>query len=394
MPDADMHNARFLAQRLQKGISNLRFSVGKESVSITLSIGISTFPIEKIIDSENVIVEADHALFLAKGKGGNQIAVFGMRKDRIRHKPGFIGESKAIEEIKKMISRLAGTSATILIIGETGTGKELISNLVHKKSPRADKPLVVVNCGAIPDNLLESELFGYEKGAFTGAYRQHIGKFETAQGGTIFLDEVGELPLHLQVKILRAIEQKEIERIGGISPIKVDIRVIAASNRDLEEEVKKGNFRKDLFYRLSVATIYLPLLRERVEDIEMLSVYYLDQMNKRYQRKFIGFTKGAMNAMIHHSWPGNVRELIHRIERAVIMGRGQYLDEDDFGFTSLKYNKVRLLKESRDEVEKESIIQALIHNRWNITHASKALGITRQNLSRLIKKHSIEKSNM
>jgi transcriptional regulator with GAF, ATPase, and Fis domain len=317
--------------------------------------------------------------------------VFGLRKDERKRGPELIGKSRALEEVKKMISKLAKTDATILIIGETGTGKELVANSVHHKSPRLDKPLVVVNCGAIPDNLLESELFGYEKGAFTGAYRQHIGKFEVAHGGTIFLDEVGELPLHLQVKILRAIEQKEIDRIGAEMPIKVDIRVIAASNRDLEEEVKKGNFRNDLFYRLSVATICLPPLRERPEDIKELILYYLNQMNRRYQRKFLGLTKEAMDAMMHHSWPGNVRELIHRIERAVIMGIGKYLDENDIGLTSPKTRKTKTLRELKDELYREHIFQVLLHNSWNITHSAKELDITRRNLRLLMKKHKIVK---
>ncbi len=391
MPDADTQDAKYLAKRLQKEVSKLRFPVGKESISLTSSIGISTFPVEEIIDNENIIVEADHALFVAKNKGGNQIVVFGLRKDEKKRGSELIGKSVALNEVRKMISKLAETDAIILITGETGTGKELVANLVHRKSLRADKPLVVVNCGAIPDNLLESELFGYEKGAFTGAYRQHIGKFESAEGGTIFLDEIGELPLHLQVKILRAIEQREIDRIGARSPIRVDIRVISASNRDLEEEVKRGNFRNDLFYRLSVATIHLPPLRDMPEDIEELSEYYLNRMNRKYRRKFIGFTKSAKEAMMNHTWPGNIRELIHRIERAVIMGTGQYIDENNLNLTSPIYKKLRTLRESRDEVEKEAIIQTLIYNRWNITHTSKMLAITRKTLRSLIKKHNIVK---
>jgi diguanylate cyclase (GGDEF)-like protein len=392
MTDARLQEATHIAKRIQKEIADLRFSVGKETVSITSSSGISTFPIEKVIDSEKIIIEADHALYIAKSKGKNQIAAFGLRKDEKKSAPEFIGRSRIIEDVKKTISKLAKTDATILISGETGTGKELVTNLIHQESRRVNKPLVVVNCGAIPDNLLESELFGYEKGSFTGAYRQHKGKFEVAQTGTIFLDEIGELPLHLQVKILRALEQKEIDRIGGKAPIKVDVRVIAASNRNLEEEVKNGNFRKDLFYRLSIATIYLPPLRERPEDIESLSEYYLKQMNSRYQRAFKGFTEEAMEAMIQHHWSGNIRELIHRIERAVIISTGQYLDEIDLGLTSPKLKKGKTLKELRDEFEKECIIQSLVRSRWNITHTAKKLGMTRETLRSLIKKHKIVKS--
>jgi diguanylate cyclase (GGDEF)-like protein len=391
MPDTNVDGARHLAKRLQKEVSELSFAAGKDSISLTLSIGISTFPVDQIVDSEDIIVEADHALFVVKSKGGNQIAVYGLKKDEKQGGPELIGTSQATEKVRKMISRLAKTDATILVVGETGTGKELITNLVHDKSARSNKPFIVVNCGAIPDNLLESELFGYEKGAFTGAYRQHKGKFEFAQGGTIFLDEVGELPLHLQVKLLRAIEQKEIDRIGGKAPIKVDVRVIAATNKNLEEEIKQKNFRKDLFYRLSVATINVPPLRERPEDIEALGDYYLKQMNKRYRRKFMGFTKASMQAMMHHSWPGNIRELIHRIERAVIMGTGQYLDEHDLGLSTLKFQEPQTLKELKEKLEKKSIVQALIRNRWNVSRSAKDLGISRWTLNDLIKKYNIEK---
>jgi len=387
MPGADEHDAQYLARRLQKAIEALKFSIGKETISVTVSIGISTFPVEKIVDSENVIIEADHALFVAKSKGKNQIVIFGLRKDEKKCGAELIGTSRVIEDIKRITSDFAKTDATVLVTGETGTGKELIIKLIHEKSTRADKSFVVVNCGAIPDNLLESELFGYEKGAFTGAYRQHKGKFEFAHGGTIFLDEVGELPLHLQVKILRAIEQKEIDRIGGTTPREVDVRVMAASNRDLEEEVKEGNFRKDLFYRLSVATIHVLPLRERIEDIEPLSKYYLNQLNKRYHRTFRGFTEDGEEAMRHYFWPGNVRELIHRIERAVIIAKGQFIDRNDLGLIISQFKKVRPLR----DIEAESIHYALVYNNWNITHVSKALGITRNKLKRLIKKYNIRK---
>jgi diguanylate cyclase (GGDEF)-like protein len=393
MPGTDVQDARSLAQRLQKKIANLTFTVGKDTISVTVSIGISVFPPDKSIDSENIIVEADHALFIAKKKGGNQIAVFGLRKVVKKYVTKLVGSSNAIDEVRKLVSNLAKTDATILVTGETGTGKELITRLIHQESPRSNKPFVVVNCGAIPDNLLESELFGYEKGAFTGAYKQHKGKFEAAQGGTIFLDEIGDLPLHLQVKLLRVIEQKEIDRIGGKAPIKIDVRIIAASNRDLEEEVKKGNFRKDLFYRLSVALISIPPLRERIEDIKELSQHYLNQLNKRYHRTFKGFTKEGIEVMMHYSWPGNVRELIHRIERAVIIGTGQYLSDNDLGLSPVTTKMVRPLRELKDDFLSETIEYALSCNNWNVTHASKALGIAPRSLRRLIKKYKIAKHN-
>jgi diguanylate cyclase (GGDEF)-like protein len=390
MPETDARGAQQLGQRLQREIADWRFTVGRKDISITVSIGISAFPLEKIVDSERILVEADHALFVAKSRGKNQITVFGLRKDESKHIPAFIGDSAVIKEVRDTIARFVYTDAAILIVGETGTGKELITNLIHSQSPRADKPLVVVNCGAIPDNLIESELFGYEKGAFTGAYAQHKGKFELAQGGTIFLDEIGELPLHLQVKILRALEQKEIDRLGGKSPIRVDIRVIAATNKNLEEEISKGRFRRDLYYRLSVAQLYLPSLKDRPEDIEPLGRYYLEQMNRRYRRNFLGFTKDAIEAMRIHPWPGNVRELIHRIERAVIMGTEQYLDAYNIGLKP-GIKKSRKLRELRNELEKETVIQVLAQNDWRIVQSAKDLGISRQSLRDLIKKHNISK---
>jgi len=389
MPGTDVQNARSLAQRVQRKIADLTFTVGKNTISVTVSIGISVFPPDKSIDSENIIVEADHALFIAKNKGGNQIAVFGLRKEVKKHVAELVGSSKAVSEVRKLVSNIAKTDATILVTGETGTGKELITRLIHQESPRTNKPFIVVNCGAIPDNLLESELFGYEKGAFTGAYKRHKGKFEAAQGGTIFLDEIGDLPLHLQVKLLRVIEQKEIDRIGGKAPIKIDVRIIAASNRDLESEVKKGNFRKDLFYRLSVALISVPPLRERIEDIKELGQHYLNQLNKRYHRAFKGFTEKAIEAVLHHSWPGNIRELIHRIERAVIIGTEQYLSDIDLGLSPVTTKIVRPLKELKEDFLSETISYALKCNHWNVTHASKALGIAPRSLRRLIKKYKI-----
>lgn len=391
MPDTDVHGAECLAERLQKNITKQRFQVGEDTISITASFGIASFPVDKIIEAERLIVEADNALLASKGKGGNRIESFAYRKDEKKDGVEIIGKSKAMADIKKTVSLFAKTDMTILIIGETGTGKELIARLIQQKSPRKDKPFVIVNCGAIPDTLLESELFGYEKGAFTGAYKQHKGKFEIAHGGTVFLDEIGELPFHLQVKILRAIEQKEIDRIGGKLPKKVDIRIIAATNKNIEDEVKKGNFRADLFYRLSVATIYLPSLSERIEDIEPLINHYLNSMNKKYGRRFRSFTKGAMDAMMHHKWPGNIRELIHRIERAVIMSTGQYLDENDLGLALPKFKKIKKLKQRKNEVEKDGVIQFLIRNRWNITKTSKDLGVSRKTLRDLMKKHKVVK---
>lgn len=391
MPETDIEGARKFAERLQKEIEKQRFTTGGINISISASFGISSFPLDKIICSEDIIVEADRALYIAKSKQENKIVCLAFRNGVEKDGYEIVGKSEPMEEIKKKAARLAKTDATILISGETGSGKELIAHLLHNKSPRKDKPFVTVNCGAIPEALLESELFGHEKGAFTGAYIRQKGKFETANGGTIFLDEIGELPFHLQVKILRAIEQKEIDPIGGKSPQPVDDRIIAASNKDLKEEVKKGKFREDLFYRLNVASINIPPLRDRVEDIEPLAGHYLSLMNKKYRRRFLGFTRGAMAAMMHYPWPGNVRELIHRIERAVIMGAGQYLDEKDLELPMPHVTETKGLKQARDGAEKERIIQALNRNRSNITQTSRELGISRKTLRDLMKKHEINR---
>jgi diguanylate cyclase (GGDEF)-like protein len=392
LPETSASDANTIAKSLQKEINILQFMTGRKVVKVNISIGISIFPIEMLVEGERMIIEADHALLVAKSKGGNQIAMFSMRKDEEKDELNFIGTSKAAIEVRKAISKLAKTDATILITGETGTGKELITKVLHRESIRSGKPFVVVNCGAIPDNLLESELFGYERGAFTGAYKQHKGKFEIAQGGTIFLDEIGELPLHLQVKILRAIEQKEVEHLGSEKPIKIDVRVVAATNKNLDDEMKKGTFRKDLFYRLSIATIEIPTLRERSEDIEALSSYYLEQINKRYRKKFMGFAPDVKEVMMHHTWPGNVRELIHRIERAVIMGTDEYLTSLDLGFTSSHIGQIHTLKQAKDKTEKECITGSLMRNQWKIGHSAKELGISRQALRVLIKKHNITNS--
>ncbi len=390
MPETNLLGAKSLAQRLQTEIAGRKFEIGNKVVAVTASFGVSIFPAERLKCAEDILIEADNVLNMARRKGGNNIVCFGGEEEE-KEEFEIIGRSKAMQEIKRLVSRIAKTDTTVLILGETGTGKELVAQFIHKKSLRCDKPLVVINCGAIPETLLESELFGYEKGAFTGAYAKHIGKFESAQGGTLFLDEVGDLPLSLQVKILRAIEQKEVDRLGSKFPIKVDVRVIASSNKNLIEAVKNGAFREDLYYRLSVATIYIPPLRERIEDIEPLSRYYLNILNKKYHRAFRGFTKGAMEVMHHYQWPGNVRELIHRIERAVVMSTNQYITPDDLGLEDATPRKAMGLREARDEAERTTLLESLNRNRWNISKSARDLGISRKTLRDLIKKHNITK---
>lgn len=230
-----------------------------------------------------------------------------------------IGKAPALQQMLSLIRRVAPTKTNLLVIGESGTGKELVARMIHDSGPLKDKPFVPVNCGAIPENLIESELFGHKRGSFTGAVADKPGLFEVASGGTLFLDEVGELPLAMQVKLLRALQERMIRKVGGTDDIRVDARIIAATNRDLEEAVKKGTFREDLYYRLNVIQIKTPPLRERREDIRLLAETFLERNNKKYSRKLEGFDELALKALESYSWPGNVRELENVIERAVTL---------------------------------------------------------------------------
>jgi len=238
-----------------------------------------------------------------------------------------IGSGTEMKEIYEQMSQVAFANSTVLILGETGTGKELIARGIHKTSSRKDKLMVKVNCAAIPENLIESELFGHEKGSFTGAVERRIGKFELANGGTLFLDEIGEMPFDLQVKLLRAIQEKEIERIGGRTVIKVNVRIIAATNRDLLKEVQDGNFRSDLYYRINVFPITLPALRDRKEDIPALTSYFINRFSRNAGKKVNKITSSAMKDLVAYDWPGNVRELEHLIERTILVSKGDIIKE-------------------------------------------------------------------
>src|SRR6266403_31775 len=236
-----------------------------------------------------------------------------------------IGRSGAIHEVLRLVSRVAGTTATVLIWGETGTGKELVARAIHQNSSRSGKPMVKLNCAGIPEGLLESELFGFEKGAFTGAVERKLGKFELADQGTIFLDEIGDMNPGAQAKILRILQEMEFERLGGIKPIKIDVRVIAATNRDLTDAVKKCLFREDLFHRLNLFSIHMPALRQRVEDVPTLAEHFLKEANARFERSIPSISSEAMNYLMKYEWPGNVRELKNTIERSVLITDGDIL---------------------------------------------------------------------
>jgi Nif-specific regulatory protein len=309
---------------------------------------------------------------------------------------GIVGRSRQILEVLDLVHRVAPTNATVLLRGESGVGKEVFARAIHFLSPRANKPFIAVNCSAIPENLLEAELFGYEKGAFTGAYSTKKGKFELASGGTIFLDEIGDMPLSLQVKLLRVLQEKEIERLGGNKPIKVDVRIIAATNRNLEELIKKGEFREDLYYRLNVVPIFIPPLRERKEDIPILVQHFLEIFKKEYGKE-VRISSEVMDTFVSYSWPGNVRELQNVIERMVILDTDGILTKDELpaelrnrGTSPERTVRLQPKGGSIWDVERKLIEEALSETNYVIKEAAKRLGMTPRQVSYRIKKYGIK----
>jgi two-component system NtrC family response regulator len=311
-------------------------------------------------------------------------------KDRFKSED-FLYASEKMNEVVSLITRIARTDSTCIIEGDSGVGKELVVNLIHQLSERRNQPLVKVNCAAIPETLLESELFGYEKGAFTGAFQRKIGKFEFANKGTIFLDEIGDLSFLLQAKLLRVIQEKEVERLGGLHPVKVDARVIVATNKSLDEEVKKGSFREDLYYRLNVVKILVPPLRERKEDIPLLMDFFAKRYSGRYKKNVKGFTREARDQLIKYDYPGNVRELENMVERATVLARGDYITLEDLpglseGASAPAEGGIR---ETVGVMEKQMITEALIKADWVQTKAASLLGISERMLRYKMKKYTI-----
>ena len=322
-------------------------------------------------------------------------------RDQLREKfkvDFIISASRGMEEALNLVKRAAPSAATVLILGESGTGKELIARAIHYSSPRADRPLVKVNCAALPDNLLESELFGHEKGAFTGAVNRRIGRFEQADQGTIFLDEIGDLSSSLQSKLLRVLQEKEFERVGSSQTLKVDVRVVAATNRDLEEEIQKGTFREDLYYRLNVVTIFLPPLRERKEDLPPLIEHFLKKYTRENQKSMLSLSKEARDLLLNYNYPGNIRELENIVERAVVLSRGDTIMTEDLPL-NLREGKVedlmkeagkrRSLPETLEEIERLRITQALESSHSVQTKAAEELGISERVLRYKMKKYGI-----
>ena len=305
---------------------------------------------------------------------------------------GVIAIAEPMVKACRTIEKVAPTNATVLLLGDSGTGKELLARAVHNLSPRASKPFVAINCAAIPDTLLESELFGYEKGAFTGAVKQTQGKFEHANGGTLFLDEIGDMPLALQAKLLRFLQDRVVERIGGRDRIPVDVRVVCATNKDLPALIKHGEFRDDLYYRISEVTVRIPPLRERGGDAVVIAQDVLERRAREHQRPVRGFTPEAIKAIEAYPWPGNIRELENRVNGAVIMSEGRYVTVEDLGLPDSGEGDLDWLnlRVARQRAESEAIRQALAVARGNLSRTAELLGITRPTLYDLLEKNGIE----
>lgn len=303
---------------------------------------------------------------------------------------GIIGQSKSMQEIFKFIRRIAPSDISVLITGESGTGKEMVAKAIHQQSSRKLNPFVALNCGAIPDNLLESELFGYEKGAFTGAYAQKRGKFEVAHTGTLFLDEIGELAQSLQVKLLRFLQDRKVERVGGTQSLEVDVRIIAATNRDLKKDVENRVFREDLYYRLKVVPLDIPPLRNRRDDIIPLARYFLSKFCQERKQNLVTLSTEAENVLMTQPWPGNVRELENLLSRAVVLTTHSVLTPGDLGFNKDAVVSEVNLKFAKKAIEIDFVKKALTKNKGIVSRAARELGISRVNLYDLIEKYNIE----
>ena len=342
---------------------------------------------QKPIDADVINVIVSRAFSLAMIETDNR-----SMKSIVGCDTGIIGSSEAIDRLRVMVQRIAPTEITAMLLGESGTGKEVTAKAIHKVSNRSDKPFVAINCASIPENLLESELFGFEKGAFTGAHKTTLGKIECAQGGTLFLDEIGDMPYHLQAKLLRFLQEKIIERLGGRKEIPVDVRVICATNQNLEAMVAEKSFRDDLFYRITEITLNIPPLRDRDEDVLILANFFLQQYALEYKRNAKSFSDDALYGLRHHKWPGNIRELQNKVKSSVIMSTGSQVTAFDLGFFDTENAEYELslnLRVVREHAETIAIQKAYALTDGNMSKTSELLGITRPTLYSLIEKYKI-----
>ena len=302
-----------------------------------------------------------------------------------------LGESRAIRDLRKLLGKLAPTESPVLIRGESGTGKELVARTLHRQSQRHARPFVAINCGAIPEHLIQSELFGHEKGAFTGAHQRKVGRIEAAHGGTLFLDEIGDLPLELQANLLRFLQEKHIERVGGSQPIPVDVRVLAATHVDLEAAIINGRFREDLYYRLNVLQVFTAPLRERHGDMAMLANHFARFYSQETGRRPRTFSEQALVAMGNHDWPGNVRELANRVRRGLVLAEGRQIEPCDLGLETRQAPSLAMgtLEDYKDRAERQALCDVLQRHSNNLSLAAKVLGVSRPTFYRLLHKHQI-----
>ncbi|HHY13289.1 MAG TPA: sigma-54-dependent Fis family transcriptional regulator [Thermoanaerobacterales bacterium] len=343
----------------------------------------------KPVDIDELLINVERALQLKTIHDENIIhrdAIKAVNKDEI-----LIGKSPIIDDIREKVGVVSPQNSTVLIYGETGTGKEVIAREIHYSSNRKNKPFIKINCASYAETLLESELFGHEKGAFTGADRLRRGCFELAHGGTLLLDEIGDLPLNFQVKLLRVLQEKEFQRVGGTQTIKVDFRLLTSTNRDLLTLIDKGLFREDLYYRLNVVPIYIPPLRERKEDIPLLAFHFLGKFSREMSKKISDFSPDAYTKLMNYDWPGNVRELKNIVERCVVFAKESIIKAKEIPLESNENNySSNNIKEAVEQYERDFIIKALEENSWNITKTAEKIGIARKNLHMKINKYDIK----
>jgi DNA-binding NtrC family response regulator len=335
-------------------------------------------------DVSRVQVTLGRAFGMARLRGKGTVHI-----DQPEHE--LLGDSKPIRELRRLLSKLAPTESPVLIRGESGTGKELVARTLHRQSQRHNKPFVAINCGAIPEHLIQSELFGHEKGAFTGAHQRKVGRIEAANGGTLFLDEIGDLPLELQANLLRFLQEKHIEHVGGSQPIPVDVRVLAATHVDLEAAIEKKRFREDLYYRLNVLQVVTAPLRERHGDLSMLANHFSHFYSHETGRRPRSFSDDALIAMGKHDWPGNVRELANRVRRGLVLAEGRQIEARDLGLIShhTVVAPMGTLEDYKTRAERQALCDVLNRHSDNLSIAAKVLGISRPTFYRLLHKHQI-----
>jgi len=362
----------------------------KENAVKAIGMGASDF-YQKPLDADILTFVVNRAFRLAELEQENRELIGQTNGASIK---GIIAASPEMMEICRTIEKVAPTDVTTLITGETGTGKELLARALHDLSHRTDQPFAAINCAAIPENLLESELFGFEKGSFTGATQAKKGKIESANGGTLFLDEIGDMPMALQAKLLRFLQERVVDRVGSVKPVPVDVRVVCATHRNVQELITQGEFREDLYYRISEITLDVPALRERDGDALVIAQSLLKSLGKQLDRPNLSFSEDAVQAITSYAWPGNVREMINKVKRAIIMADGKRVSAGDLQLSTGEGESVNQLnlRHVREQAEKQAILQALHCTSFNMSQASRLLGVTRPTLYNLTDKYRIETS--